>query len=347
MRSNHTVRRWRTGLKKALNDLLLASLPISDAPNVTFHKDQILRTILECVAHGEYPSSYTDTARSRGRHLPHGDTISYRLKHLPLPDVVRAAQQAIANLRQAALDAGLLTGPQIIALDTSSEPVYTKKDPSARGSAKFPGTKVAHEFLLGQTVKKDRTTGHLLPLGVRPWTPMERCPALAREILTEILAALPIALLLADRGFYAVDYFRLFLDLGIPFVVPLPENARNKREIDEARRKSRHVEGRTETVFIDPAFVLEKGDGRESVTITVVYVFRPDEARKRPGESDRPEHFLYATSGLPAEGREREALARMDAYDHRWGIEVGLREQDAVEGKTRSERPAVQWLFHL
>jgi hypothetical protein len=224
------------------------------------------------------------------------------------------------------------------ALDPTWEPVYTKRDPTARGTNKFQGTKLGHELITLQAVK----SRHLLPLAVRPWLPLDSGPILARALLSEVQKDVPIGLLLADREFYTVQYLKLFLESVPAYVVPLPENKRNKREIIRARQISIQVEGRPETVYIDPDFIV--GSPPDSVRTTVVYVFRPDEARKRPGKTDRPEHFVFATSGPVT---LRQALERMDEYEYRWGIEVGNREQDRIGGKTRAERPALQWLFFL
>lgn len=338
MMPRHIVRKWRRALKKSLTTSIMDNLPVSEAPNCSYSKQTILLTLIESIARNEYPSPYTQAARMQGRKIPDGDTLYYRLKELTLDQVFKTAQKALGHIHAEAKKIGALDRPLPAAMDLTEEPVFGKPDSSTIGSAKTNGTKFAHQMLTIQAVQGE----HLLPLAIHKRTQIDQIPAVAAQALSDAMSIVPIDPILADRAFWSVKSIRTFKQSGSAFVVPAPENGRMKEEIRKARPKSQQQGTRPEYVYIDPNFQL--GDGPDSVRFAVVYIFRPEEARIRPDGSKKPEHFVFGTSWPVT---HEKALTLADLYDHRWVIEVGYRDSDELEGKTRSENPVIQWLFFL
>jgi len=69
-----------------------------------------------------------------------------------------------------------------------------------------------------------------------------------------------------------------------------------------------------------------------------------NERMKEEIKKARPKHFVFGTSWPVT---HEKALMLADLYDHRWVIEVGYRDSDELEGKTRRENPVIQWMFFL
>jgi len=324
-------------VKTSVRENLYDNIPISSAPNCHYSKQEIFQTIFEAVASQRYITPYCDAARARGRHLPDGDTVFYRLEPETLggiDGVVNWANDRLHRLADLGTQFGLFDGQLIIAEDQTEEGVFGRPDRSAVGSTKVKGATSVHRLMIAQSVTKGKNR---LPFELSRSGPLQTPSKVCVNVLDQVLHLHPNLWFLADREFFTTEVIGALLRYSLPWIIPAVKNDKVKVLIPTAKKLAEPViPGRSDRVYIQSDFQL--GEGDKAVHFPLVFIYRPEEIK--------PERQLFIFSTHTPITPE-EVLSRADIYDLRWGIETGNRDQDKLQGRTRSPCPVIQWFMQV
>ena len=228
--------------------------------------------------------------------------------------------------------AGMIRRGCTIALDATNIPYYGKyfKDKTIKTKPKS-GTARFFSYMVAHTTDQKGN----MPIGCMRITKDDNMTSITHKMLKKMdrVGARP-GLVLADRGFYSVDWINFMKRDGRKFVMPAVKNPRIKKAILE------HHEGKRDAAS---TFTMSNKDG-EQARFNLLIVEKDGD--KKPDKiTDR--YVVFATN-LPCRTREELIEELPETYRNRWIVETGFRMIKDALGKTCSRTYHVRlFLFHV
>lgn len=321
-------------LQGSIAHQLRTAFPLHIAPNAhTTTPDVVLDMALAATFESTFVNTIHQIHALPCPGLPDTDTAFYHLAKLSSQDVLTYFDAVNAWMLVQAKARGAFQSPVWIAFDEHRQPFYGQPTPWTTLGKKIHGTNQAHAVLSAEALAQ----GQRFTLALEPVTPFAK----ANDKLETALAAVrarrvPVAGVLLDRGFYAVDVLLTLEAAQVRYIVQTGKSKRVKAAIEACRDRAVPVQvpgGQVERVAVVHGHEVQSKTG--SVETTLVLAYREDEDGKE-------EVGAWVTNAVRDVD---EAAERVALYRKRWGIETGYRVKRQARGKTVSRSVAVRLLF--
>jgi hypothetical protein len=217
----------------------------------------------------------------------------------------------------------------IIAIDGTNWFYYGKDAPGVVNTKPQRGTSRAYHYEVAQ-IADNRFP---LVITVAMTTPLTDRIELLRELVMRSLQRVNVSIFLLDRGYFAIETFQMFKDIGRHFIMPLPLTEHNKEEILRIFY-SKEGGGFTGKITI--------GNKKKSVDLNLVLV-----ENEHWFDTSRPIYervYAYLTS---MEVNDEDRLKIANYYRRRWRIETGHRTKNEFLINTTSKNYRVRLFLFL
>ena len=331
-------------VKKVITGHLKERIPIKEAPNIQFNKNDILNPVFGAIYSRDFIESYVEDLRGNGHTIPSGDTIFYRLKDLTLTDVKNCWYSTNEDILKEVERLGLFDKPIDRGIDCHDTGWFGKDEKHIFGTNQIRGTNYAHRYMSIESLEKNlRTTFHAVPMN--QFSNKSEC---LRELLITTKRWLRKGgINHLDRGFFDLDTIPVLQELNQDFVIAAKRNKKIDRIEREAKVQSEIIpheylpgklrQKKATYSFYVTQYTMERG--KKSATFNLVYVFTQYEDPQKKSET-----FIFGTN-LKVDCNN--VLTLSEGYRKRWGIETGYRIKKDVKGKTCSPNYVIRALFQM
>jgi hypothetical protein len=344
MHSNIHNRKKAKIVKKVINKHLKERIPVKEAPNTCFDKNEILNPLFGAISSRDFIESYVEDLRENRYNIPSGDTIFYRLKDTKLSDVKNCFYSTNEEILREIEKIGLLDRPIDRGIDCHDTGWFGKNEKHTYGTKQIRGTNYAHRYMSIESLTENlRLTFHALPMN--QFTSKSEC--LKELLITTKKWLKKGGINHLDRGFFDVEAISVFQELNEDFIIAAKRNIKIDRIEREVKGQSEIVPRQyipnklrrkraTYSYHVEP-YTMKKG--KRSVTFNLVFVFVQYEEPQKKDET-----FIFATN-LKVDCKN--VLLLSEGYRKRWGIETGYRVKKEVKGKTCSPNYVIRVLFQM